>query len=151
MMNQTWSNSYIIRISNLITWYRNYKLQDSFLTSSQGDVFHYIIDMDSKGESATISDIMKNLQLGQSTVSGIVSRLEKKGVIKRVADKNDARKLYIIPTPEGRELEENFKYLSEELHKLLFEGVSDEDTRIFERVLETMLKNLCKIRNDDKS
>jgi MarR family transcriptional regulator, organic hydroperoxide resistance regulator len=83
-----------------------------------------------------ISDLSEKLDLSNSTVSGIVDRLEKQNLLVRTRSEDDRRVVYVEMTPEYKRLSENkFKELEimiagkidkasvEEMDKIL-EGLS---------------------------
>ncbi|HRX00879.1 MAG TPA: MarR family transcriptional regulator, partial [Cyclobacteriaceae bacterium] len=54
-----------------------------------------------EGKVATHSELMKLLSLNSSTVTGIINRLEKKHLLKRLPKAGDKRVTYIGITKEG--------------------------------------------------
>lgn len=52
----------------------------------------------------TVSQIAKQVSLKQATVTDILNRLERKGLIKRQKDTGDRRRVLIMETAAGREL-----------------------------------------------
>lgn len=58
---------------------------------------------DKNGE--TVKQLADRLQLDSSTITGILDRLENKGLIKRKPDPNDRRALSVVLTPEGQALQ----------------------------------------------
>lgn len=56
-----------------------------------------------KGET-TLAEITGELQLAASTLSGIVKRLERDGLIEKVADPNDLRVFRLRALPKAQEL-----------------------------------------------
>ncbi len=82
------------------------------------DQFHLLIELDdlmldvtSDTEAPTIGSLAKNISVSQNTVSERVTRLEKKGLLKRVMDTEDRRINHVVLTEEGRKV---LKALSEE-------------------------------------
>lgn len=59
------------------------------------------------GEPATASTIARKVHLSASTVVGILTRLEEKGLIVRHRSELDRRQVNIIPTERGKELARN--------------------------------------------
>ncbi|MDD5698057.1 MAG: MarR family transcriptional regulator [Victivallaceae bacterium] len=55
-------------------------------------------------EAATLSDLAKAVNLGGSTVNGIIDRLEDKNYVVRQRSTHDRRKVYLIMTEAGREV-----------------------------------------------
>ena len=58
-----------------------------------------------KGE-ITPKEISQSIFLEMSTVSGVLDRMQKKGLIQRVVDPNDRRSVRVAATPEGMALRE---------------------------------------------
>jgi DNA-binding MarR family transcriptional regulator len=70
-------------------------------------------------ERATISDLVDRLQLAQHTVTELVQRAEKLGLIRRERSASDARSAHLLLTPEGeRRLAETFARLDVERTRL---------------------------------
>ena len=67
------------------------------------------------------------LDLDQMTVSGIVSRLEKRGLIERYPDPNDSRAKLAKLTPAGLELITNAKNVGRALYENALDGISLAD------------------------
>jgi len=58
----------------------------------------------SKGKELTVGEIAKSISLGQATVTSILTRLEKKGLITRERSIVDKRKVYIKITQQTERL-----------------------------------------------
>ena len=61
-----------------------------------------------------LSDLAKQVDLGDSTVNGIVDRLEAKGWVRRHRSRMDRRKVYVEVTDSGREFARNAPSLLQE-------------------------------------
>lgn len=79
-----------------------------------------------------ISALSEKLDLSNSTVSGIIDRLEKQGLVERIRSKEDRRVVYVNITPEYKNFADHHlkkvedkmsKANSEELDKIL-EGLN---------------------------
>jgi DNA-binding MarR family transcriptional regulator len=70
------------------------------LTSSQFDVIATL------GDSAGMSckDLSVKTLLTKGTLTGVLDRLEKKGLTQRIPSRNDRRSITILLTPKGEEL-----------------------------------------------
>lgn len=130
----------VVQLSNTVTWIRNYKNQFMDLTSTQSDAIIYILK-NYQDNSLTANELMRDLQLSQSTVAGIISRLEAKGLICRRPAENDNRKNIIYPTAKGMVLEEDLKKKAVELEAILLQGMSDREQEEFNRLLQIALDN----------
>lgn len=69
------------------------------LTAPQTAVMREVV----RNEGVNLRDLSRTISLAHSTVSGIVDRLEKRGMIERRPDPNDGRISCIYPTAPVRE------------------------------------------------
>lgn len=87
-----------------------------------------------------ISDLSDMLGLSNSTVSGIIDRLENQGLVERVRSKEDRRVVYVNVTPKFRkESRENF----EEINKIfdtMMDKATPEEMQAILKGLETLEK-----------
>ena len=82
------------------------------------------------------------LDVDQMTVSGIVSRLEKRGLIDRYPDPNDSRAKLAKLTPAGRELVTRAKNLGRALYENALDGISLADREKMAAQLRLIRDNL---------
>ena len=111
------------------------------LTSTQSEAIRYILK-NYREKSLSAADLMKYLQLSQSTVAGIIQRLEQKELIERTVSETDARKSIIRPTIKGLELEEALKQSAVETEALLLDGMTKEEQELFNHLLQKALDNM---------
>ena len=117
----------------------NQALAKMDLTSSQGRIMGYIVR---SPQSPCSRDIEEHFQLSHPSVSGTLSRLEKKGFIEFRPDEADRRCKRIYPLPKGMECHDR---MSEEIRGIENRIVSDftpEEKEIFYRLLTRALTNL---------
>ncbi len=138
--------SLIVKLGNAVTYYRNLKMKDIELTSVQSDAIIATL----RNPQITAAQLKEHLLLSQSTVAGIISRLENKGFIKKIADEEDARKSILMPTEEGLLLEEPLKEIAIETQQFLVEGMSEEEQEEFARLLQIALDNMNRVRMNKK-
>ena len=134
--------SVIVRLGNAVTYYRNSKMQEYGLTSAQGDVIRAILHE----PGITAAELKKRLGLSQSTVAGILERLEGKGLLEKTAVDGDARKMSLHPTARGLELENMLKQTALETQRRIMEGMTPEEQREFDRLLEIALAHMSGFR-----
>ena len=82
------------------------------------------------------------LDVDQMTVSGIVSRLEKRGLIERYPDPNDSRAKLAKLTPAGLELVTRAKNVGRVLYENALEGISLADREKMAAQLRLIRDNL---------
>ena len=137
--------STLVRLGNAVTYYRNIKMQEYGLTSAQGDVIRAILHE----PGITAAELKKKLGLSQSTVAGILERLENKGLLAKKLVDGDARKMSLGPTARGLELEEMLKQTALDTQQRVTEGMSPEEQTEFDRLLEMALAHMSAIREKE--
>ena len=88
-----------------------------------------------KNGSCTPKEISQILRLENSTISGVLDRMQKRGLINRVVDPEDRRSVQVVPTEEG---------LIERLNVEILSGFSPEQKGI-------LLDGLRKIGNVERA
>ena len=88
-----------------------------------------------------ISDLSKKMGLSNSTVSGIVDRLEKQGLIKRTRSDEDRRVVYVDVTDKFKNgFQGNFKKVEQEFENMMSKASPEEIDSILNGL--HILKNL---------
>ena len=87
-------------------------------------------------------DIEKHFNIRRSTATGILSNMERGGLIRRVADENDARLKKIELTEKGRMSMANFCEKMTELEAQMTKGISEEELLQFVELIHRMKDNL---------
>lgn len=74
-----------------------------------------------------ISDLSERLGLSNSTVSGIIDRLEKQGLVERTRSKEDRRVVYVSVTSEFKKSsEEHFKEIEKVFEAIMSKATAEE-------------------------
>ncbi len=101
------------------------------ITSTQGMVVGNLF----KNNQMKVSDLSKELGLSNSTVSGILDRMEKQDLIKRIRSKEDKRVVFVCLTKKVETMHENLHKRSEEIvGEIIALGTGDDVIRIVEGV-----------------
>lgn len=131
----------INRISNRLRR-RSRAIQESLgITGAQGNILDYII-VESGSHSVYQKEIEEEFGLRPSTATEALKTLEKKGLIRREAEKQDARYKKIVFTEKAETIREALRTEIEESEQLLLKGISTSEQKEFLRITEQMLKNL---------
>lgn len=102
---------------------------DSGITPPQGMVLGVL----SKEKKIKITELSSKLGLSNSTISGIVDRLEKQGMVERVRSEKDRRVVYVSISPNFKEMHQTFhKDLQQTIENVMNKGTSDDLEKIFE-------------------
>ncbi len=101
---------------------------DLGMTAPQGMVMGIL----SKEKTMKITELSSKLSLSNSTVSGIIDRLEKQGMVVRNRSEEDRRVVYVNVSPDFTGLHQNFhKRLEENIGNVLNKGNPEELAKIF--------------------
>ncbi|HZK53696.1 MAG TPA: MarR family transcriptional regulator [Desulfosporosinus sp.] len=110
------------------------------MTAPQGMVMGIL----SKEKTIMISELSNKLSLSNSTVSGIIDRLEKQGMVVRKRSEEDRRVVHVSMSPNFTGVHQNFhKHLEENIGKVLNKGTPEELDKIYVGldVLKTLLSD----------
>lgn len=94
---------------------------------------------DSSNYQSTQGEIRKFLNLNSSTVSGIINRLEKKGLLARLPKSGDKRVVNIALTSAGEKLLSSIPSLLHEQLSQKLERLDDDKLKKVEESLETLI------------
>jgi len=98
-----------------------------------------------QNDGISIQELAGKTQLGKSTLTSMLDRLEAMGYVRRQRSEQDRRKIFIFRTPKDRMMEKQYVELSETMTELWYKGFSPEDIQAFEAYLQRILDNLMDI------
>mgnify|MGYP000128145526 CR=1 FL=1 len=78
-------------------------------------------------EFCTPKEIVQTLRLDNSTVSGVLDRMQKRGLINRVTDPSDRRSVQVIATEMGKSLREDVLQVIADLNEQILGDFSQEN------------------------
>jgi len=120
--------------------------------------FHVLIEIDdlcldvlNEGIAPTVGTIAANIGNAPHTLSEKITRLEKKGLVEKIKDKNDLRISRVVLTDEGRKLIEKIKHQAEQT--FIQSALTSMDNLYLDMLndgLENLTKNLEKEGKDLK-
>ncbi len=87
-------------------------------------------------------EIENGLNLSKATVSDVLNRMEKKGLIIRKISDSDTRKKLIFLSDKAKNILEMNKIKLQDLEKIATQNISDEEIALFSKILQTMIQNL---------
>ena len=109
------------------------------LTSAQGRVMGYLAR---RGEPLCAKDIEEEFHLSHPTVSGLLSRLEKKSFIEFRPDEKDGRCKRIYVLPKGEQLHETMHRTIAENEARMVENFTPEEQAQFVTLLLRAISNM---------
>lgn len=114
-----------------------YEIRDTNLTAPQVLVLRCI-----KGQPQMVSQISERIRLSNSTVSGIIDRLEKMGYVKRIRDPKDRRIVWVTETEKLIELREELPVLQDGFFDFLLEDIDTTRVEEIYRSLEALANHM---------
>ena len=93
----------------------------------------------------TMQQLAEKMELDGSAVSTLVSRMEKKSLLKRTHGKEDRRKVFVQLTKEGSELKESLQEKISLIAKSITNDLKDEDIKTFKKMVGIISDNRAKL------
>ncbi|WP_432403300.1 MarR family winged helix-turn-helix transcriptional regulator [Wukongibacter sp. M2B1] len=107
------------------------------IVPSHGDILITLF----KYSECTMTDIANSIHRDRSTVTTLVSKLIKLGYVSSTKDPNDSRSVIIFLSEKGKALEPSFKEISQKLYETEYKGISEDERRVFQKMLEKIYNN----------
>lgn len=79
--------------------------------------------------------------LSKGNVSQAVESLIQKGLLTRSADQNDRRKIHLSLLSPAKEITNAIHVMQKNLYGQIFNGLSEEDLKIYERINQKIMEN----------
>ncbi|MCR5468400.1 MAG: MarR family winged helix-turn-helix transcriptional regulator [Lachnospiraceae bacterium] len=132
--------------SNLIKREINRKFEmqgEDALTGKQNAVLGYLLN-EAENKDVFQKDIEKLFEIRGSSATTMMQILEDKGYIRREPVEYDARLKRIVPTKKAEDEQKEVRKLLDSFSDDLKEGISDEDLKVFFKVMGIIKDNLKK-------
>lgn len=108
----------------------------------------------SLGEKIKISDLSMFMNVSKPAITFMITDLEKRGLVERIYDKQDRRRIFLSLTEKGEEFVEKSEEEANNFFAQVFEKLgehdSDELIRIFEK-LGDILENICDEKKSEQN
>ena len=111
--------------------YLNGKLSEYDVTPSQYGVLSCLWQR----EFATPKQISEILCLETSTISGVLDRMQKKGLIDRVINRDDRLEVRVVPTEKGKALQEPISKIIDEVNEEVLKCFTEEEVALLKNQL----------------
>jgi DNA-binding MarR family transcriptional regulator len=92
-------------------------------------------------EEVIQQDLACSMGKDKSSILRTIDIIEAKDLVKRVSDKADRRKKYLMITKKGERAIEQYLTIEHELTTLLQNGLTDEDITVFYKVVDHIKTN----------
>ena len=108
------------------------------LTITEGKVITFLYSNPGKDTAADITELR---MLSKGNVSQAVESLIQKGLLTRSADQNDRRKIHLSLLSPAKEITNAIHVMQKNLYGQIFNGLSEEDLKIYERINQKIMEN----------
>ena len=112
-------------------------LREFDITAAQ---FSVIIQIHSKEQPITAAEIAERVGADRPTISGIINRLEKKGIVIKLDNPEDKRSSYLEIDKNSTQLVDKIKTISDELTVDIFSIYSKEEAKLFTGMLYKLIE-----------
>jgi DNA-binding MarR family transcriptional regulator len=113
--------------------------RESGHTGAPTVVLYYLAD---QPKGLTLSELANRMELSGASLTRLVQRLERDGMVSRRRMVGDGRSWLIVMEPPGRAEMEAFEVHAAAMRQRMFEGVSQEDMAAALRVLDALAAKL---------
>ena len=110
----------------------------SGFSGPQGPILYVLWQQD----AVPISTLVQKTGLAKNTLTTMLGHMESAGLIARRPSPNDRRQVLVFVTPRARGLQETYDQLSQEMNRLFYQGMTQEDAALLDGLLDQVLANL---------
>lgn len=122
------------------------RLFDRMLAEADVDAFNgaqgRILYVLWQGDGLTISQLSAQTSLANTTLTSMLDRMERSGLIQREPSPSDRRALLIRLTDKASALREDYDRISQRMNEMYYLGFTEAEIRQFESYLQRVLDNL---------
>ena len=109
--------------------------------------FHRIIFELAKTGPKTQNELAELTRLSSPTVSVALQNMEREGLVERVQDENDLRKINVVLTDKGVKMHRAIGDKIKENDRLFFEGLTDEEIDALQKIVTRIYNNFAEEKN----
>jgi len=99
-----------------------------------------------RDDGIAIRELVNRTQLGKSTLTEMLDRMEAEGLVERMASTVDKRETLVHLTGKTKKLHEKYLDVSLDMTELFYRGFTENDIESFEECLRRLLANLTKFK-----
>ncbi|MCM1524254.1 MAG: MarR family transcriptional regulator [Ruminococcus sp.] len=105
---------------------------------AQGKILYVLWQRD----NIPIAELSRLSGLANTTLTGMLDRMEESGLLRRLPDPADRRRILIALTEKAARLRDGYDRVSLEMHMVYFKNFSDEEISDFQNYLQRVLDNV---------
>ncbi|HAA08329.1 MAG: MarR family winged helix-turn-helix transcriptional regulator [Syntrophomonadaceae bacterium] len=124
-------NFALTKAQNIVHQFFKARLAPYGITPGQYGVLKCLWDED----GLTVKKLAERMYLDSSTITGLLDRMENKGLIKRQSSPSDRRALSVVLTPAGKALQEPVTQAIIDANQAVLKNMSEEEADSFLNIL----------------
>jgi len=109
------------------------------VTPAQAGILFLLSEKDGR----TMSELSQILSIDNSTITGLVDRLEKMGLVRRKASPSDRRASHVHVNPEGIEEMNKAKRIVRKVNQEIKNGFTVEELESFKKILRSFFQRFA--------
>jgi DNA-binding MarR family transcriptional regulator len=129
-------------------WHLSGRVFEKLLKESGVDIFNgaqgRILYVLWEHGQLTITEIGRLTSLAKTTLTGMLDRMEAAGLIERIPDKRNRRRIFISVTEKTKGYREKYDWISDKMSEIFYDGFTEAEIINFENQLMRIIKNLEK-------
>ncbi|ADK82368.1 MarR family winged helix-turn-helix transcriptional regulator [Sediminispirochaeta smaragdinae] len=132
-------------LNNLVRRYFEFssnKKEIEAITGNNGWIIGYLARNTDAGRDVYQKDIEEHFNITRSTVSNVLSLMEQKGLIQRLAVKHDARLKKIVLTKKAKKIQDLMREDIDRMERILTQGFTDDELKMLYMLLQRMKENI---------
>lgn len=102
-----------------------------------------------RDREAAMLDLARHLKLEKSSVTGLIDRAQRRGLVSRATAPHDGRAIYVRLTGEGRRLAEQITAEANEALSRLLDALPARDRARFSTLAEAVVRQHAAVRGVD--
>jgi DNA-binding MarR family transcriptional regulator len=110
-------------------------LDKAGITAAQSGALYYLMEND----GCLLTELSRALMLDKSAITGLVDRLESKGLVERRTTPADRRALNIFLTEAGKSAAQKCLGVTKQFNSAIKEGLTQDEVDTFSRILQKII------------
>lgn len=131
-------DSFRVLAKNIVNFFESYLLKESNISCSELSILKTLYESEKEDRKMNITELSSSLKITKSATSQLVTKLEKKGFVKRKINLFDKKIYYICLTEEGKSsYEDSITKYNNAILKVANE-MGEDDCKVLSRLLEKL-------------
>lgn len=115
-------------------------METAGITAAQSGALYYLRESD----GCLFTELSNALGLDKSAITGLVDRLENKGLVERRITPSDRRAISIVITDAGREAAGRCLKITKKFNNAITEGLTEQEIETFSSILQKVISKFSK-------